>query len=122
MPWLISILSFCSISFGSISWLRNVKVDISQLESIQDSGNGVVITTYANFYQNENIHNENWDLVVYDESHYLMANQGGEITSTTEAHFKTTKSIKSLMSGIYKDDNNYSAKLEDAKKESNKTK
>lgn len=101
---------------------KNVKVDISQLESIQDSGNGVVITTYANFYQNENVHNENWDLVVYDESHYLMANQGGEITSTTEAHFKTTKSIKSLMSGIYKDDNNYSIKLEDAKKESSKTK
>lgn len=101
---------------------KNVKVDITQIESIQDAGNGVVITTYANFYQNEKVQNENWDLVVYDESHYLMANQGGEITSTTEAHFKATKSIRNLMSGVYREDDNYSTKLDEAKKESNKTK
>ncbi|CAE6958543.1 LPD38 domain-containing protein [Paraburkholderia domus] len=64
-------------------WLedgQNVNLDISQLKSTDDAGKGPVATTYANFGQNDALVHRNWDLIVADESHYLMSNQQGEYT------------------------------------------
>lgn len=35
---------------------------------------GIVVCTYANFYQNKELDNVTWDLIIYDESHRLMEN------------------------------------------------
>ena len=101
---------------------KNVQLDITQLQGIKDKGINAAITTYANFYQNEAVHKKNWDLIIYDESHYLQANQTGEITATTQAHFKTTNSIGHLMSGHFPTDENYMQQLAKAQRKSAKTK
>lgn len=80
-----------------IDWIeeaKHVDIDIYQLQGIQDAGFEVTITTYANFYQNEAINNREWDLVIYDESHYLGQNQQGSQTSYFDQH----KSIVNLPS------------------------
>lgn len=63
-----------------------VGVKISPIISIKDKGNGAVVTTYANFYQNNSIRNREFDLVVYDESHKLGQNEAGDGTVYYEAH------------------------------------
>lgn len=58
---------------------RNLHLDITQLSGINDGGRGVVVTTYANFGQNEALSKRDFDLLVFDESHKLCENaQGGE--------------------------------------------
>lgn len=72
-----------------IDWIEEgakVGLDIYQLQGIKDSGFEICVTTYANFYQNEAINTRNWDLVIYDESHYLGQNQQGSQTSYFEQH------------------------------------
>lgn len=57
---------------------KNLKLDISALKNTQDAGKGIVITTYANMGANNALVNRKWDLVVADESHYMMqAKDGG---------------------------------------------
>ena len=66
------------------AWVRSGKLlglDITPLESTKDAGRGIVVTTYANFGQNSEIHKRRWDLIVPDEAHYLSANQDGDLTS-----------------------------------------
>jgi len=72
------------------------KVDlyINQLNGIDDKGKGIRTTTYANFYQNDAILSEDYDLVIYDESHYIMQNAQGKQTSCYYKH----KLISSLPS------------------------
>lgn len=57
-------------------------VDLKQLEDTTSNGKvGPVITTYANFGQNETLVQRDWDLVVADESHYLSSNEDGKDTA-----------------------------------------
>ncbi|NML34506.1 LPD38 domain-containing protein [Paraburkholderia antibiotica] len=63
---------------------KNLKLNISQLESTSDAGKGRVATTYANFGQNEALVHRNWDLIVADESHYLMSNEAGVSTDALQ--------------------------------------
>lgn len=61
------------------------------LESIKDKGNkGINITTYANFRQNTKIQQRDWDMVFYDECHYIMSNEQGKETNCLQTHRKTT--------------------------------
>lgn len=72
-----------------IDWIEeghNVGLQIYQLQGIEDAGFEISVTTYANFYQNEAINTKDWDLVIYDESHYLGQNQQGSQTSYFEQH------------------------------------
>lgn len=52
--------------------------------------NPATITTFQNFADNQEIMQEHFDLVVYDESHKLMANMQGSDTKATAAHFALT--------------------------------
>ncbi|MGZ7317619.1 DEAD/DEAH box helicase family protein, partial [Streptococcus pyogenes] len=61
-----------------------------------DNGSEITVTTYANFYQNEELLKKDWDLIVYDESHYLGQNASGEETSYFEQH----KEIANLPSAV----------------------
>lgn len=59
-------------------------IDLSKLENTNDSGKGVVITTYANFGSNNALINRKWDLVIADEAHNLMNNEAGNKTAVLE--------------------------------------
>ncbi|MEJ7644270.1 MAG: DEAD/DEAH box helicase family protein [Chryseolinea sp.] len=67
-------------------------LDIKQLGSTKDGGNPgtMVITTYANFRQNEALqeraNKKPFGMVMYDESHKIVSNQGGDATSADLAH------------------------------------
>ncbi|MDX8384377.1 MAG: DEAD/DEAH box helicase family protein, partial [Ghiorsea sp.] len=63
------------VSFGKM-----MHVDISMLADTKDKGQGVTITTYANFGQNNEIVHRKWDAIVTDESHYLMQAADGKET------------------------------------------
>lgn len=56
-------------------------IELSKLDNIQDAGKGAVITTYANLGANDALIKRDWDLVICDESHYLMNNEQGEKTA-----------------------------------------
>jgi ATP:corrinoid adenosyltransferase len=73
----------------STDWIEdaiNVNLNIYKLQDTNDKGFDVVITTYANFYQNERINEREWDLIIYDESHYLNQNAAGNQTAYLEQH------------------------------------
>lgn len=55
--------------------LKRLHIDASVLESTQDKGKGIVLTTYANLGENRHLAERDWDLVVSDESQNLMAAQ-----------------------------------------------
>lgn len=71
--------------------LLNFGIRVYQLDGIQDKGKEVTITTYANFYQNEAILMRDFDLVIYDESHYLNQNEQGSFTSYLMQHREVVK-------------------------------
>lgn len=78
-------------------WIEEAEVvglKITLLKDTNDGGEGVCVTTYANYYQNEGISKRDWDLVTYDESHYLMQNVQGKGTKYLDKH----KSIAKLPS------------------------
>ncbi|BCA91878.1 LPD38 domain-containing protein [Vreelandella aquamarina] len=51
----------------------NVGLDIKQLRDTNDNGGeGAVITTYANFRQNNSLAERKWDLLMADEAHNLL--------------------------------------------------
>ncbi len=51
-----------------------------------EAGEGTIITTYANFRQNEELLNGTFDLIVYDESHRIMENKNAANTIGTNQH------------------------------------
>lgn len=57
------------------------KLEVNRLKDTDDAGEGIVITTYANFGENEELVNRNWDMVICDESHNLMNSEGGKTTN-----------------------------------------
>jgi hypothetical protein len=65
---------------------KNLGLEISGLENTQTAGQGLVITTYANFAANDAISQRDWDFIVYDESHKLMSNQAGKDTAYIDRH------------------------------------
>lgn len=65
------------------AWINDAKkldMQIVPLESTSTAGKGVVVTTYANFGQNDTLAKRNWDAIVMDEAHSLM--QGGQAGQT----------------------------------------
>lgn len=64
---------------------------VHHLQGIHDPGREVTVTTYANFYQNHSLLTRNFDLVIYDESHYLNQNAQGTCTSYYAHHMDVVK-------------------------------
>ena len=72
-----------------LDWIedgKNLSLNIVQLKDINDKGFEITVTTYANFYQNDAINKRDFDLIIYDESHYLCQNQKGEQTVYLSKH------------------------------------
>lgn len=69
----------------------NFGLKIYPLNGINDQGFEITVTTYANFYQNEAILKRDFDLVIYDESHYLNQNEQGSYTSYYMQHQEVVK-------------------------------
>ena len=78
---------------------RNLNMEIRDLDSIAkergttattESGEGVVITTFANFGLNKKLLEEKWDAVIYDESHRIMENKNGAETARSMQHYMVT--------------------------------
>lgn len=69
-----------------------MQMPMHQLESTQDRGKDLNVTTYANFRENPSIQNRQWDLVVYDESHKINSNGQGINTAGEDAHNTATSS------------------------------
>lgn len=67
---------------------KNLGLDIHILADTKDAGKAVSVTTYANFRANQAIYDNDYDLVVYDESHRLMEDKGGNASSTTYTHYE----------------------------------
>jgi len=60
-----------------IDWIQEAEhfsLQVYQLQSTLEAGKNITVTTYSNFYQNSAILTRNFDLVIYDESHYLNQN------------------------------------------------
>lgn len=58
---------------------------LRQLSGIDDAGgSGPIVTTYANFGQNDALYSRQWDLIITDESHYLSSNANGDSTAALD--------------------------------------
>lgn len=69
-------------------WMRALEalgVPASQLASVKDAGQGVVLTTYANLEQNNAVASRDWHLIVTDESQHLSSNAEGAPTGALDA-------------------------------------
>ncbi|WP_114969574.1 PLxRFG domain-containing protein [Rhodoferax ferrireducens] len=69
-------------------WMESGKLlglNISKLADTKDAGNGIVITTYANLGENDQLATRQWDLVVADEAHSLMQAADGKPTGYLQA-------------------------------------
>ena len=83
-------------------WIKdghNLNMEIRDLDSwakdrgttaTTESGEGVVITTFANFGVNKKLLETKWDAVIYDESHRIMENKNGAETARSMQHYMMT--------------------------------
>lgn len=66
-------------------WIKSARdfynLEVTRLKDTDDAGEGIAITTYANFGENEELVNRNWDMVICDESHNLMNSESGKTTN-----------------------------------------
>ena len=78
---------------------KNLCLDIRDLDewakergttATTEKGEGVVITTFANFRANKALLEDQFDMVVYDESHRIMENKKGIDTEGSRQHYKLT--------------------------------
>lgn len=78
---------------------RNLNMEIRDLDNwakergttaTTESGEGVVITTFANFGLNKKLLETKWDAVIYDESHRIMENKKGAETARSMQHYMVT--------------------------------
>lgn len=78
---------------------RNLNMEIRDLDdwakergttATTESGDGVVITTFANFGVNKKLLETKWDAVIYDESHRIMENKKGTETARSMQHYMVT--------------------------------
>ncbi len=51
---------------------KNLGITATRLSDKKDKGRSVSVTSYANFRDNMELHDRDWSMIVYDESHYLM--------------------------------------------------
>lgn len=78
---------------------RNLGLDIKDLDSwakergttaTTESGEGMVITTFANFGLNKKLLETEWNAVIYDECHRIMENKKGTETARSMQHYMVT--------------------------------
>jgi hypothetical protein len=82
---------------------KNLGLDIRDLDSVAkekgttattESGDGMVITTFANFGLNKKLLETEWDAVIYDECHRIMENKKGAETARSMQHYMMTNRDK----------------------------
>ncbi|MFA6351434.1 MAG: JAB domain-containing protein, partial [Bacteroidales bacterium] len=66
---------------------KNLFLDIKPLPDTSTGGEGIVVTTYANFRANNELLKRDFDLIIYDECHRLMESKAGSASQTTETHY-----------------------------------
>lgn len=111
---------------------NEIGLNVHKVIDTNDKGHQISVVTYANFYQNTALDSRIYDLVIYDESHYLNQNQKGSETVYYEKHKKVVKlpskarSIATNLCGPYPSRDNHidihKARLEWAEKHERKTK
>lgn len=78
---------------------KNLGLNIRDLDSVAkekgttattESGDGMVITTFANFGLNKKLLETEWDAVIYDECHRIMENKKGAETARSMQHYMMT--------------------------------
>lgn len=78
---------------------KNLGLNIKDLDSwakmrgttaTTESGEGMVITTFANFGLNKKLLETEWDAVIYDECHRIMENKKGTETARSMQHYMVT--------------------------------
>lgn len=74
-----------------------VQLNITKLRDTKDAGSGVVITTYKNFSDNDELVKRDWDLVIHDEAHKLSENMDGNPTNA----LKKSRAITGHPDGMY---------------------
>lgn len=77
-------------------------LNVYKIQDIKDKGIEISVTTYANFYQNNALLKRQFDLVIYDECHYLNQNEKGEETVYYEQHRKIVKTPSEVKANIRK--------------------
>jgi len=60
---------------------KDLGITINRIPDTSTAGQGVCITTYKGLSDNDKLADTQWDLIVPDESHNLMSNQNGKMTS-----------------------------------------
>lgn len=80
-----------------------LNLEIRSLENTRDCKPRITVTTYANFNQNERLSHLDFDLVVYDECHYLLQNGSGNYTESLWRHKQVAK-LPSTFDQKYRDD------------------
>lgn len=65
--------------------LKDLGLTARTLESTDDAGTGITLTTYANLGENGALAGREFDLIVTDESHKLSSNATGDATSALDA-------------------------------------
>lgn len=69
------------IASDFVDFAKMMNIPLKQLSGINDNGgSGPVITTYANFAQNDSLTEREWDLVITDEAHKLSSAADGRPT------------------------------------------
>lgn len=78
---------------------KNLCLDIRDLDdwskehgstATNEKGEGVVITTFANFGTNKALLEDQFDAVIYDESHRIMENKEAKETARSRQHYMLT--------------------------------
>ena len=78
---------------GWIGASKDLQFDLNELPNKKTGlleGQNAVVTSYQNFADNQALLETQFDLVVYDESHKIMANMQGKRTNSAAAHFAIT--------------------------------
>lgn len=81
-------------------WIESGKalgLSITKLKDTKDAGQGIVVTSYANLGENDELARRQWDLVVPDEAHTLMQSADG----TPTGYLKALRGITLHPDGAY---------------------
>lgn len=93
---------------------EQLDLEIYQLQGINDYQPGIIVTTYANYYQNEAILTKSPHLIIYDEAHYLLQNAKGTETVYLEKH-KRISNLSSSFKQLFNSDPDYYKSLSEEK-------
>lgn len=77
-----------------------LQMKIIQLEDTKHAVKGISVTTYANFYQNQALYTIIFNLIIYDECHYLLQNQQGNYTNALYKHKEIARLPSSFKENI----------------------